>query len=181
LSVQGFAPLAIRDVRYDFLERLTRARVTLGFGGFEQPCLVQGDRHVCRGANGELDINQYVASTPATLKDYILTRCIRARPVQDGVLNLRYPDVELGDRIVGYFGIEREGRLMFKRRPVEFKVFVDGQSRYEGRTQNDNKIHWFDVPLGELGKRRAEIAFSVEAANIVKRYFCFHAQVVDVR
>lgn len=181
LQVQGFSPVDVRRVRYDFLERLSQARVSLGFGGFLQPCVAQGDRHVCRNGSGELDIDNYVASSPATLKDYILTRCIRARPVQDGVLGIEYPDVPLGQRLLGYFGIERAGRLMFKRRPVDFKVTIDGEAKYQGHTQNDNKIHWFDVPVGDLGKPRANVTFSVEAANISKRYFCFHAQMVDPR
>lgn len=181
LQVEGFAPVDVRRVRFDFLERLSRARVSLAFGGFEQACARQDDRHVCRNANGELDIENYVASSPATLKDYILTRCIRARPVQDGVLSLKYRDVPLGQRMIGYFGIEREGRLMFKRRPVDFSIALDGESLYQGHTKNDNKIHWFDLSLAERGKSRGEVTFSVEAANVTKRYFCFHAQMVDVR
>jgi hypothetical protein len=179
LQVRQFEPLAIGRVHFDFLERLSRARVQIDYGYMQHSCLAQGDRHVCRASNGDFDIDNYVASTPATLKDYILTRCIRARPVQDGTLNVNFPSVPLGESIVGYFGIEREGRLMFKRRPVEFKVVVDGQTKYEGQTQNDNKIHWFHVALADLKRDRAEVTFSVRANNISKRYFCFNAQMVD--
>jgi hypothetical protein len=181
LSVQEFTPLPIERVRYDFLEQLSRARVAVDAGGQRGFCRVQGDRHVCRDATGNFDIDKYVASTPATLKEYILTRCVRARPVQDGLLTIQYPSVPMGDAIVGYFGIEREGRLMFKRRPVEFTIAIDGETKYEGQTQGDNKIHWFDVKLADLPQRQAKVTFSVRANNISKRYFCFNAQMIDER
>jgi hypothetical protein len=110
-----------------------------------------------------------------------MVRCIRARPEQDGLLSLSYPRVGLGDAIVGYYGIERAGRLMFKRRPVEFRVLLDGGVVYEGQTVSDNKMHYFKIPLKTDAPSRSTVTFSVRADNVSKRYFCFNAQMVDLK
>jgi hypothetical protein len=180
LQPQDLGPIAIERVRYDFLERVSRASAAIHYRRARQPCLRQGDRLVCRDEQGNLDIDNYLASSPATLKDYILVRCVRARPVEDGLLEVTYPDVPTGDAIVGYYGIERAGRLMFKRRPVEIEVKVDGKIAYRGKTQNDNQIHWFKADLPPVHGPRAHVAFTVRADNVSKRYFCFNAQMVDL-
>ena len=38
---------------------------------------------------------------------------------------------------------------------------------------------YLELPLDEIDKRRANVAFSVRADNVSKRHFCFYAQVVD--
>jgi hypothetical protein len=181
LEAPHLGPLAIARVRFDFLERVGRADALIRYRKAKQPCLRQGDRLVCRDAEGNLQVDNYVASSPATLKDYILVRCVRARPVEDGLLSITYPRVPLGDAIVGYYGIERAGRLMFKRRPVEIAIHVDGKPAYEGKTQNDNQIHWFTADLPEPRAPRADVTFSIRADNVSKRFFCFNAQMVDLQ
>ena len=118
LDLQELGALKVERVHFDFLERLANARANIQYGETRRNCIRQQDRLVCRDARGNLDLERYVASSPATLKDYILVRCIRARPVTDGVLNVTFADVPIGSAIVGYYGIERAGRLMSKRRPV---------------------------------------------------------------
>ena len=110
-----------------------------------------------------------------------MVRCIRARPEQDALLSISYPDVPVGNAIVGYYGIERAGRLMYKRRPVEFRVMVEGKNLYDEKTQSDNKMHWFEVPLTGMKGEWVSVVFSVRADNISKRYFCFYAQMVDLK
>jgi hypothetical protein len=110
-----------------------------------------------------------------------MVRCIRARPEQGALLSIGYPSVPVGDAIVGYYGIERAGRLMYKRRPVEFSVIVDGQVAYTGNTESDNKMHWFKADLAREPRRRANVIFSIRAENVSKRYFCFDAQMVNLR
>jgi hypothetical protein len=181
LELQDLGPVAVEGVRFDFLERVSHAFADIQYRKVRQPCLGQGDRLVCRDPRGNLEIDNYVASSPATLKDYILVRCVRARPVDDGVLNITYPQVPTGDAIVGYYGIERAGRLMYRRRPVEISVKVDGRPAYEGKTQTDNQIHWFKAPVGGPRNRRVDVSFSIRANNVSKRYFCFNAQMVDLK
>jgi hypothetical protein len=90
--------------------------------------------------------------------------------------------VPAGDAVVGYYGVERAGRLMRLRRPVEFKVFVNGEPAYVGETESDNKMHWFKAPVGRgpTGEREVEVRFEVSAQNVVKRFFCFYAQMADL-
>ncbi len=181
LEPQELGPMRVRRVRYDFLEQLSQASADIAYPRARQPCLPQGDHLVCRDEEGNLDNERYVASSPATIKEYTMVRCIRARPEKNAVLNITYPRVPMGQAIIGYYGIERAGRLMYKRRPVELQVTVAGKSLYDGQTQSDNKMHWFKVPLGEVKHPRADVMFSVRAPNVSKRYFCFYAQVVDLK
>src|SRR4029079_5512021 len=116
----------------------------------------------------------------ATIKEYTMVRCIRARPEQDAVLNIEYPRVPIGDSIVGDYGIERAGRLGDKRRPVDMRVMVNNQVVYEGQTQSDNREHWFNIPMNGVPRERSTVTFSVHADNISKRYFCFYAQMVNL-
>jgi hypothetical protein len=181
IATEELGPSAIRRVRYDFLENLSRASANIEYHEINQPCLRQGDHLVCRDAEGHLDNERYIASSPATIKEYTMVRCIRARPEQGGLLSISYPRVGIGDAIVGYFGIERAGRLMFRRRPVEFRVMVDGKIVYQGETQSDNKMHYFKAPLAGEPQLRSTVTFSVRADNVNKRYFCFNAQMVDLK
>jgi hypothetical protein len=181
LEPQELGALAVRKLRYDFLEELSEASARIDYRGVSQPCLRQGDHLVCRDEEGNLDYERYIASSPATIKEYTMVRCIRARPEKDALLTITYPDVPIGQSIIGYYGIERAGRMMYKRRPVELHVKVADQPVYDGKTQSDNKMHWFEAKLGEVKRQRARVTFSVRADNVSRRYFCFYAQMVDLK
>jgi hypothetical protein len=170
----------IRAVRYDFLENLGRASANIEYHDSNQPCLRQGDRFVCRTSQGELDNERYVASSPASIEEYTMVRCIRARPQNDSLLSITFPDVPVGSAIVGYYGIERAGRLMNKQRPVDLQVMLENHVVYSGSTEADNKMHWFQIPMAGVRSRRTHVVFSVSADNVYKRYFCFYAQMVDL-
>jgi hypothetical protein len=171
----------IGRVRYDFLENLRRASANIEYPERNQPCLRQRDRLVCRDEFGNLDNERYIASTPAEIVEYKMVRCIRARPEANALLSVTFPRVPAGDAIVGYFGIERSGRLMFQRRPVSFKIDVDGQTIYDGQTVADNRMHYFSARLDPRDRSRKQVVFSVHADNINRRYFCFDAQMVDLK
>jgi hypothetical protein len=181
IEPQELGPRSVRRVLFDFLEGLSQSSANIEYRDANQPCLRQGDRLVCRDPEGNLDNERYVASNPATIKEYTMVRCIRARPEKDALLSISYPAVPVGQAIIGYYGIERAGRLMYKRRPVQFRVMVGGQTLYDGRTESDNKMHWFEVPLADVKRREANVVFSVRADNVTKRYFCFYAQMVDLK
>ena len=80
------------------------------------------------------------------------------------------------------YGVERAGRLMRLKRPVDFRIFVDGAPAYEGATETDNKMHWFQAPVGRgpSGERTVNVSFEVGSPNITKRFFCFYAQMADL-
>ncbi|MBN1655216.1 MAG: hypothetical protein JXA30_15715 [Deltaproteobacteria bacterium] len=171
---------SIRRVRFDFLEKLYRANVGLEYQDIYRRCQRQKDRFVCPSQSGNWDIDSYVASYPATIREYKMVRCIRARPVDDALLSVIYTDVPRGDALIGYYGIEYEGRLLKLQRPVSFSIMVDGTTRYQAETERDAEMYWFNIAVGRpVGKRRASVAFSVEASNVRRRHLCFYAQMVD--
>lgn len=110
-----------------------------------------------------------------------MVRCIRARPEESAFLVIDYDAVPAGDAIVGYYGVERAGRLMRLTRPVDFKILIDGKDAYEGSTVSDNKMHWFKAPVPPgIPGRTVPVTFVVSARNVTKRYFCFYAQMADL-
>lgn len=170
----------IRRVRFDFLEKLYRANVGLEYEDIYRRCRRQKDQFICPDSSGNWDIDRYVASYPATIVEYKMVRCIRARPVGDALLSVIYPKVPRGDALVGYYGVEYEGRLLRLHRPVSFSIMVDGNNRYQAETERDAEMFWFNVPIGRSrGNRWADVAFSVEAKNVRRRRLCFYAQMVD--
>jgi hypothetical protein len=187
IQIAELPGLDIERVRFDFVERVSTARAGIRYASSYRPCMHLGDRLVCRNEQGELDIDNYVGNTPATLKDYILVRCMRARPVANGTLYIDFPSVPVGDALIGYYGVEREGRLMSKRRPVELRITVAGREVYSQHTQTDNQIHAFKIPMrdkvpkADAADRRTTVGFSVRAENVSRRFFCFQAQVVDLK
>jgi hypothetical protein len=181
IALHELPGVAIERVRFDFLENLARASASIEYAESNQPCKRQGDRLVCRDSLGNLDNERYVASTPAHIIEERMDRCIRARPEPSGLLSITYPSVPAGEAIVGYFGIERAGRSTERRLPVEFRIAVDGQTILEQSTRADDKLHWFKADLPRSGRRRAPVTFSVRADNVSKRFFCFHAQMADLR
>ena len=181
LELTGLPGTKIARVRYDFLENLWRASANIEYAERNQPCLRQRDRLICRDELGNLDTERFIGSTPAEIEEYKSVRCIRARPEENAVLSVSFPRVPAGHAIVGYYGIEREGRLMYRRRPVSFQIHVDGQPLYSGETEADNRMHWFNARLDPNNRARKTVTFSVNAPNISRRYFCFYAQMVDLQ
>ena len=133
---------------------------------------------MCPDAEGQLSSERYVGSQPTTIEEYRMVRCIRARPQQASRLVVEFDDVPRGKTLIGYYGIDFEGRLLFYKRPVNFQIAVDGQELYRAQTERDNHMHEFSIAL-PAGGAKSSIQFAVSAANPYKRWFCFQAQVVD--
>jgi hypothetical protein len=170
----------VERVEFDFLEQLDTARAWIDYSSRTRRCRRLWDRHACRNEDGNIDNEKYVASTPAEIEEYRMVRCIRARPEDGARLSIEYPEVPTAESIVGYFGIERAGRMLRLTRPVDFKIEVDGEPVYAGATSADNKMHWFKADVGGP-KRTARVRFEVSAANVYRRFFCFYAQMADLR
>jgi len=180
LVLENLDQAVVKRVRFDFLEQLNSARVSIEYPSRMRRCRRLLDRFACRNEDGNIDNEKYVASTPAEIEEYRMVRCIRARPEENARLEIEFPRVPTGDAIVGYFGIERAGRMLRLTRPVDFRVDVDGEPVYAGATVSDNKMHWFRAPVGGP-QRNANVRFSVSAANVYRRFFCFYAQMADLQ
>ena len=179
LVLENLGGTLIDKVRFDFLEQLQSAHVSIEYPSRLRRCRRMVDRFACRNEDGNVDNEKYVASTPAEIEEYRMVRCIRARPEENARLDVFFPEVPTGNALVGYFGIERAGRMLRLTRPVDFRIEVDGEPVLEQATVADNKMHWFRAPLAGPA-RNASVRFSVSAANVYKRFFCFYAQMADV-
>jgi uncharacterized protein YjeT (DUF2065 family) len=179
LVLENLGGTVIDKVRFDFLENLQSAHVAIEYPSRLRRCRRMVDRFACRNEDGNVDNEKYVASTPAEIEEYRMVRCIRARPEENARLDVFFPEVPTGNAIVGYFGIERAGRMLRLTRPVDFRIEVDGEPVLEQATLADNKMHWFRAPVAGP-ERSASVRFSVHALNVYKRFFCFYAQMADV-
>jgi len=179
LALEHLNGVVVRRVYVDFLEQLSSARVFVSNSNRAQRCPRIGDRFVCRGEDGNLDADKYVASAPVEIEEYRMARCIRARPEAHARLDIEFPQVPRGEAIVGYFGNDYEGRLLRLKRPVDFRIALDGQPVYEKATESDNKMHWFQVPVPKSNSP-VTVRFSVSATDVYRRYFCFYAQMADL-
>jgi hypothetical protein len=182
LVLEGLNGAVVKRVRFDFLEELAEGRAVIAYFQGERKCRRMGDRHICRNPDGVLDNEKYIASTPAEIEEYRMVRCIRFRPEEYANVRLTYRGVPSGDAIVGYFGVERAGRLMRLKRPVDFRIYVDGAPTFTSATDSDNKMHWFKAPVGrpDGGERPVDVTFEVSSPNVTKRFFCFYAQMADL-
>jgi hypothetical protein len=180
LALENLNNLVVDQVKFDFLEQLSSARVWIDYSTRPRRCRRLWDRFACRTEDGNIDNEKYVASTPAEIEEYRMVRCIRARPEDGARLSIEYPEVPTGEAIVGYYGIERAGRMLRLTRPVDFRIEVDGAPVYAGATSADNKMHWFKADVAGP-ERTARVRFEVSAANIYRRFFCFYAQMADLR
>ena len=182
LALEELNGAIVERVRFDFLEGLSSGRAMITYPGSERRCRRINDRFICRTPEGTLDNEKYIASTPAEIEEYRMVRCIRFRPEEFATVKLSFRGIPAGDAIVGYYGVERAGRLMRLKRPVEFRIFVDGAPAYEGATETDNKMHWFQAPVGRglNGERNVDVDFEVSSPNVTKRFFCFYAQMAEL-
>jgi hypothetical protein len=179
LTLENLDGAVVGKVHFDFLDELSRAHVSIDYPARIRRCRRLGSRFACKDEDGNIDNEKYVASTPAEIEEYRMVRCIRARPEENARLEINFPEVPSGDAIVGYYGVERAGRMLRLTRPVDFKIDVDGQQIYSGATVSDNKMHWFRANVGGP-QRNVNVTFNVSAVNITRRFFCFYAQMADL-
>jgi hypothetical protein len=103
-------------------------------------------------------------------------RCIWAHPPAAGELVLRYPGVQLGERIVGHGGmywmVEREGRGA----PIELEVRIGGAPLGVVTHRDGDGWAAFDLELGANAGRRADVEFAVRTSDNRHRHFCFEAR-----
>ena len=91
LELQELGPIHVERVRYDFLENIWRASANIQYREADRRACARATASTCRDEHGNLDNERYVASSPATIKEYMMVRCIRARPSRTRVLNIDVP------------------------------------------------------------------------------------------
>ena len=77
-------------------------------------------------------------------------------PSRTRVLSIEYPRVPIGDAIVGYYGIERAGRLMYRRRPVQMRVMVERPARVRRPNQSPTtRCTGSTIPMNGIPRQRS--------------------------
>lgn len=109
-------------------------------------------------------------------QEFVARRCIWAHPSARGELSIRYPNVKLGDVLVGHGGIYWMVEREQTGAPVELMVRVDGK-------RVGNYIHadgdgWsrFEIPLGAQARKTLDVEFAVSSPDHEHRHFCFEAR-----
>lgn len=165
----------IAGVRYDFLESLTDAEVFSYRKNKRTRCPTVIDRFVCDQGDW-----YHVASRPERLEWFSQRRCISVHPPARGQLELDFPEVPLGDALVGSYGIAwtaQGGHV-----PVTIEVLVNEKKVLTVVTKSDHTTSWFKAEL-DPGSRRGELAsvkLRIRAHPNSQRHLCLHMQMVDL-
>jgi len=176
MEYDGKLEVEVGDVRYDFLEELADAEVSVRSEPEPRICDWRLDRFVCRPSEW-----YHVTSRPERIEAYSFRRCISAHPMKEGPLEIRFPEVPVGDAIVGYVGVAESGKRG-KGRPVDFLVEVGGEKLLKKTTRREARRNWFHQRLDAKHHGDAEVTdvvFTVSAKDPRYRHLCFYAQMID--
>jgi hypothetical protein len=119
-------------------------------------------------------------SVGVTVQDdrlYRARRCIWAPPPGGpDTLQIRFPDVPLGQEIRGHMGIHATLDREAKGAPINLEVLVDAVS--VGQVTYHDGQSWapFSFPLGlQAGQPHRAVTFRVQSSESADRQFCFEA------
>jgi hypothetical protein len=174
VSLGGLPP--VQRVRYDFLERLPRARVTLVSDRSRTTCTRVFDRHLCG-----LEPWDHVAARPTRIEEKSQRRCISADPPSRGRLQITFDDVALGDALIGAHGGPWKPSQRAKDLNVDLRVLLDGRPVHEIRLARARRYvpwthRWDEAARGQRGRITFEVSGSAARGN----HYCFAAQTVEL-
>jgi len=160
-----------RKVVTDFTKILEGGRAEIVTAGRATPCPFQGERHACPN-------HPWIFAGPVVLSaDNLIRRCVWLHPVDASEFFLHFDEVELADRLEGYYGMSDEVNYNSDLGPVEFTVYLDGQPA--GKFTSPPRRGWshWEVDTSARRGERARVSFSSKAAFCGKRAFCFTAYI----
>lgn len=158
------------EVLFSFTESWQKAQVER-VGDRVVRCPLEGKRFACDPLAGWNSVKPLLAEV-----DHRPYRCIYAHPVEGHLMRLRFREVPMGRRIVGYTGIDDFENRKRSQAPVHFGVRVSGRPLFQVAHQN----HWpwrrFEIDTSAEAGQRAEVIFEVSAEKAYARAFCFAAE-----
>ncbi len=130
-------------------------------------------RFECGGGNWH-----FVGVTVIEDEQYRPRRCIWAHPATGKVTTVRFDDVQLGTRLVGYGGLPWFLERETSGAPVTLDVFIDDKKL--GQMTHEDGEGWkrFELSTEPFAQERHSVEFRVSAKRTHQREFCFQ---VDVR
>ncbi len=163
--------------------------VRRGKGKKKQPCKFNSRARVTNGAlHGHPTFPRerfeckagdwhFVGVTVIEDQHYRPRRCIWLHPSKNAKTVVRFEDVELGSKIVGYAGLpwflEREK----KGKPVTLEVVVDGDEIAQVVHEDGDGWRRFEIDTPKLAGTKHTIEFRSHSPKPHQREFCFQADV----
>jgi hypothetical protein len=161
-------------VIYDFLDHIPEAEVKLS-GYPERNCLWREKRWVCDFQKSW----NYVG--PIMIADLHLKPryCLWAHPVARKKLEIIYPQVLLGNKLVIYGGFAYIAAREGKGFPVIMDVFID--NKLLGHFLFHDLDGWKKetITTSHLKKKKAKVIFKIYANSVGMRHFCFYSYAKD--
>jgi len=175
-------PTTTERLVYDFLTRLGDARVTRvhaargGAPARREVCRNFRDlRWYCGGVHPWQFVGRRVRDVAGAVREVIW-----AHPLNHGdPIEIRYPAVRLGTRLVVHYGLTQRAVESGKGAPVTFRVEV-GTQTFE-RALQPAEAGWFELEL-DVSARRGEaedVVFTVATPDFQLREFTFRADLWD--
>jgi hypothetical protein len=100
-----------------------------------------------------------------------------AHPMSGAVLSIRWPDVELGDRLLALGGIE-DPAVTWSHAPVTVDVEIAGQSAGQMDIANRPGVSWNVFDTRRWAGQKAEVTLRVTTSNDAQRWACVDAVVL---
>lgn len=104
-------------------------------------------------------------------------RCLWAHPVDEGPLEIRYPDVPLRGVVRVRAALTDSGPGFDKGTPVELELRAAEGSLIRWTIDNRSGVQSFSLPWPESLPERGPVTFAVTSASSQARHFCFDAWV----
>lgn len=185
---------------FDFYENLSKAqvRVLRPDGSVDEQCPFQPSRHRHQCSAGWNNVRQKIAEV-----DYSPRKCIYAHPVDGKILEINYPTVKLGSRLVIYTGIDGYDSRYKARQAVYHtknpkkrkgggnrkaarapRSLVDVTMEVEignGKTMSvshpiDDKWRRHVLDISNKSEKKTPVSFKVFTRWPYAKVFCFYAQ-----
>lgn len=162
-------------VLFDFRARIDAAEVDL-VGDSKQSCSRRGKRFLCDRRHSWSWVGQRLMEI-----GYRPYTCIYAHPSPAKRLRIKFDNVPLGGRIVGYTGIgdfisRRDISRQHIEAPVLFQLFVGDTLVHSVRHQNEWPFTRFEASTDKYASAKHHVRFEISAPNTQARTFCFHAE-----
>lgn len=125
-----------------------------------------GDRFQC--PQGDWN---YVGRTILTA-DGMMRDCVWMHPPAQGPLTLLIPDVPLGERLEGHYGLHDVAGRTLDRAPVRLRIAVDDQEPQVFDNPPAMGWHTWVVPTPGRSGTRGNVRLSTESPDSTQRHFC---------
>ena len=165
-------------VKFDILEHVKEAKVKRIFANRDQKCTTWSNKQWhCKPRSPWL----WVGTTVMEPGDES-HKCLYAAAIEEnGLLEIRFPKVTLSELLEGHAGLDIGAIRSERGSDLQFKILIGDQLVHEKLYKKHEKgFLSYTVDTSNLAGQQKDIVYTVQAADLLDRFFCFTGRVNDV-